>query len=311
VLSRVLKQIIDPSNGEISHLDSSIQNTLLTLANQWFTAYDNLSGFSNEMSDLFCGIVTGQKFQKRRLYTDSELVTIRLRRCLLFNGISGVIKRADLADRSLIIDMCRLTEAERRLETEMFESLKQDQPQIMGAIFDILVSALRKHKEMKFDFDLGGRLKDFAAWGYCVADAMGIDGGGDGFVEAYRANSAVIASEILEGNSMIDPLIGFLGTLDLPRTEKVSDFFHRFRAYTGGRYDSYVGRGLPQSPQSFSRDLKLCLGSLEARGYRMLFQRRGEGTFLQISRNHTDGDHAGDPMPDNGATPQGDPPDAA
>jgi hypothetical protein len=34
VLSRVLKQIIDPSNVEISHLDNSIQNTQLTLANQ-------------------------------------------------------------------------------------------------------------------------------------------------------------------------------------------------------------------------------------------------------------------------------------
>jgi hypothetical protein len=309
--SRVLKQVIDPSNVEVSHLDNSIQNTQLTLANQWVTAFDNLSGFSNAKSDLFCGVVTGQHFQKRMLYTDSEIVSLKLRRCLVLNGISGVVTRADLTDRSIIIDMRRLTEAERKLETQMFDSLRHDMPQILGVIFDILVGALRKRKELTFDFDLGGRLKDFAAWGFCVAEAMGIEGGGARFVEAYRANSAVIASEILEGNPMIDPLIGFLGTLDLPRTEKVSDFFHRFRVYTGGRYDSYVSRGLPQSPQSFSRDLKLCLGSLEARGYRIQFQRRAEGTFLQISRILANEVHAGDPIPDNGATQQNDPPDAA
>jgi len=311
VLSRVLKQIIDPSNVEISHLDNSIQNTQLTLANQWVTAFDNLSGFSNAMSDLYCGVITGQSFQRRRLYTDSELVTFRLRRCLVLNGISGVATRPDLLDRSIIIDMCRLTETESKLEAQMFDSLRHDLPQILGAIFDILVGAMRKHRELTFDFELGGRLKDFAAWGFCIAEVMGIDGGGERFVEAYRANSVVIASEILEGNPMIDPLIGFLGTLDLPRTEKVSDFFHRFRVYTGGRYDSYVSRGLPQSPQSFSRDIKLCLGSLEARGYRFQFQRWAEGTFLQISRILADGDHAGDHIPDNGATQQNDPSDAA
>jgi hypothetical protein len=263
------------------------------------------------MSDLFCGVVTGQYCQKRRLYTDSELVTFRLRRCLLLNGISDVATRGDLLDRSIIADMCRLSETERKLETQMFDSLQHGLPQILGAIFDILVGAMRRHRKLTFDFELGGRLKDFAAWGFCMAEAMGIEGGGERFVQAYRANSVVIASEILEGNPMIDPLIGFLGTSDLPRTEKVSDFFHRFRAYTGVRYDSYVGRGLPQSPQCFSRELKLCLGSLEARGYHIFFQRRAEGTFLQISRNQADGDHVENPLPDNGATPQNDPPEAA
>jgi hypothetical protein len=286
-LSRVVKRVIDPSNIEISHLVNSIRDTQLTIANNWVTAFDNLSGFSEAMSDFFCGVVTGQSIQRRRLYTNDQMMTIKLRRCLILNGIGGVVTRPDLFDRSIIIDLRRLSENERKQEQHIFDSLDHELPYILGAIFDILSRTMRVYSETEFDFDLGGRLVDFAAYGFAIAEAMGV--GGEHFVEAYKANSRVIAAEILESNAMVEPLMGYLNTLELPLEVKVSQFFSRFRTFANGHYDAYINRGLPKSPQRFSREFKLCLGSLETRGYYIDFQRRAEGTFLLIGRVETVG----------------------
>jgi hypothetical protein len=310
-LSKIIKRIIDPSCAEVLHLVNNVKDTQLTLANGWLTAFDNLSGISNEISDFFCGVVTGQAVQRRKLFTDSEMLTTNLWRCLILNGICGIVKRPDLLDRSLLIDLRRFTDAERKQESQIFESLDHELPYILGAIFDVLSEAMAIYHPVEGGFEFGGRLTDFAAHGYAIAEAL--DVGGDRFKEAYKANGRAIATEIIEENPVVEPLIAFLADQDLPKEIQVSKLFSRLMTFVGNHYEPYVCRQLPQSSQRFSRELKRCLGSIETRGYRICFLRRAEGTFMHISRcgnGKVDGEgHAfGDNIP---PVVDNDPPNAA
>jgi hypothetical protein len=279
-MSTILKRIIDPSNIDVSHLTNDVRDCELTLENNWVTAFDNLSGLSNAMSDFLCGVVTGQAFQRRRFYTQDQLKTVRLRRCVILNGISGVATRPDLLDRCVLIELKRISKDDRKQESEIFVQLDKEMPLITGAIFNLLSKAIAIHRVTKFDTGLG-RLTDFYAWGICISEAMGI--GGKRFVEAYENNNQVIATEIIDTQPLLEPLINYMGTLELPLEIQISDFFKKFKAYASVHSNDYINRHLPPTHNRFSLELKKCLGIIEEQGFIIDYHRKAEGSFVKIS----------------------------
>src|SRR5918992_532804 len=85
-----------------------------------------------------CRLVTGEADSKRRLYTDDEDVIIELRRAILLNGINVPTDRGDVLDRSLVVELERIPDGERRTEEELWELFKAEHPKLLGALFTVL-----------------------------------------------------------------------------------------------------------------------------------------------------------------------------
>ena len=60
--------------------------------------------------------MTGEADSKSKLYTDDGDVIVELRWAVLLNGINVPTDRGDVLDRSLVVELERIPDGERRTE---------------------------------------------------------------------------------------------------------------------------------------------------------------------------------------------------
>ncbi|ETI69370.1 hypothetical protein [Neobacillus vireti] len=181
---RLTRQIVDPAVQDLLTMPNSLQDLALSLANNYMPSFDNLDGLSAEKSDLLCIASTGGGFSKRTLFTDDDETLLELRRCVGLTGINVVVTRADLIDRSIIIELDRIPEDERKEERDVWESFEKDRASIVGGALQALANAMAIYPNVKLD--KLPRMADFTRWGYAIAEVLGYDG--ERFLQAYRKN---------------------------------------------------------------------------------------------------------------------------
>jgi hypothetical protein len=148
---RMTRQVVDPAVQELLTMPNSIQDLALSLANNYMPSFDNLDGLSAEKSDLLCIASTGGGFSKRKLYSDQDETLLDIRRCVGMTGINVVVSRADLIDRSIIIELDRIPEDERKEESNIWTALEQDRAKIVGGALTTLSKAMALYPNVKLD----------------------------------------------------------------------------------------------------------------------------------------------------------------
>jgi hypothetical protein len=202
---RLVKRLVDPSAAELQIMQpQKEQDFFLTLYQNYLLAFDNLSDLSGRVSDLLCGAATGITVSQRVLYSNVDLQLLRLKNIVLLNGITPLIHRADLLDRTVSINLGRIPPEKRREETEILSMFDRDLPGILGGAFDVLSRAMALYPTIKLDSL--PRLADFARWGYCVAESLG-SGLGDKFLADYLANGTMQNEEVLGQNTLASALV--------------------------------------------------------------------------------------------------------
>ena len=181
---RLTRQVVDPAVQDLLTMPNSLQDLALSLANNHMPSFDNLDGLSAEKSDLLCIASTGGGFSKRTLFTDDDETLLDLRRCVGLTGINVVVTRADLIDRSIIIELDRIPEDERKEERDVWEAFEKDRAHIVGGALQALANAMAIFLDVKID--KLPRMADFTRWGYAIAEVLGY--GGERFLQAYRKN---------------------------------------------------------------------------------------------------------------------------
>src|ERR1051325_1516252 len=127
--------------------------------------------------------VTGIGNSKRRLYTDDEDVIYRYKRCIMLNGINISLTEPDALDRSILTEVARISNEERKEWTEVMAEFDQLKPKLFAFILDRLSKAL----QIKPNLQLKNlpRMADFAIWGEAIARAMGY--GEMGLIQAKKS----------------------------------------------------------------------------------------------------------------------------
>lgn len=201
----LLKNIIDPS--VLKTLSIENRDSLMVSLNQhWFLPFDNVSRLSVDMSDIMCRAITGGGVQKRKLYTDSGDCIYTFKRCLAINGINNVVDRPDLLDRSILIELCRISEWERRELLEIEKNFQKDLPSILGGIFNVLSKAMKIYPTV--NLKRLPRMADFARWGYAIGEALG--GLGNEFLEEYNRNQESHNIEVLNSDVVATLIVEFM-----------------------------------------------------------------------------------------------------
>lgn len=296
----LLKQVIDPSALEILALPNA-RSLLLSLQSHWFLNFDNISNISEETSDTLCRAITGGGIQLRKLFTDSEDVIYTFQRCISLNGINNVVNRADLLDRSILLELRRISEDKRREIREVQSNFLVDLPSILGGIFDTLSRAMAIYPTVKLD--KLPRMADFARWGYAIGEALG--GKGQEFLSEYTANIESQNVEVLNSDVVATLMVAFMQD----RAEwhgRVSDLFIELSAIAPAYGISPLSRDFPSQPNVLSRRLNSIRSNLEIAGISFESRPKTTGTFISVVNNnisplppylHTHGDNG-----DNGGT---------
>jgi hypothetical protein len=205
--SIMLKKIIDPSVMELITFPKNQDELVLQLDHHYYVPFDNLSGLQDWASDSLCRACTGEAVSKRALYSNDEDCIFRFKSCILLNGINVSATLEDLLDRSILLELERISGSNRKTMSEIWESFDNEKPLILGNIFDVLSKAIKLKPSIK----LGEkpRMADFTEWGFCIGESIET-GGGNKFLEEYWSSVDVQSQEAINSNPVGLCVINFM-----------------------------------------------------------------------------------------------------
>lgn len=265
--SKILRWLIDGAQRAVPAeratwggraLPTSKRDLNVAATHSHLLAYDNVSRIPDQMSDWFARLATGEEDGKRQLFTDADEVVFSAIRPILINGISNVITRPDLADRSVFIELAPIPFEERLPEREFWPRFERDAPAIMAGLLEVMVHGLKTLPQTV----VKGlpRMADFALWGVAIESAHWEKGT---FMDAYAANIASAMADVLDVDDLGVAIIELM-TSKPQWSGKATDLFETLlQRQTPGLRRS---RQFPTDPRHLSEQLNRINPVLRRRG---------------------------------------------
>jgi hypothetical protein len=277
---RLTRQVVDPAVQDLLTMPNSSQDLALSLANNYMPSFDNLDGLSAEKSDLLCITSTGGGFSKRTLFTDDDETLLDLRRCVGLTGINVVVTRADLIDRSIIIELDRIPEDERKEERDVWKAFEKDRARIVGGALQALADAMAIYPNVKLD--KLPRMADFTRWGYAIAEVLGY--GGDRFLQAYRENRNQSNEEAISSHPVAATVVALMKENQSWSGSVASLLSELERVAEHEKINTKV-KTFPKAPHILSRRLKEVKSNLEDVGITFDIRHAGDSKKISIQKS--------------------------
>jgi hypothetical protein len=203
-IQRLIKRLLDPTAPETVRFDP--RDFLQKAMHAYIIMADNQNTIPEWAADTLCRLVTGEADSKRRLYTDDEDVIIELRRAVILNGINVPTERGDVLDRSLVVELERIPDGERKTEEELWERFASEHPKLLGALFDTLSRAIALKPSLKLS--RRPRLADWGEYAAAVYEIMGW--GAETFLMDWDEVVRVQNQATLDGSPVAQAIIKFM-----------------------------------------------------------------------------------------------------
>ena len=207
-IGRVVKRTWDPTAPETVRFDP--RDFLQKAMHAYIVMLDNQNTIPEWAADTLCRLVSGEADSKRRLYTDDEDVIIELRRTVILNGINVPTDRGDVLDRSLVVELERIPDGERKTEEELWERFEAEHPKLLGALFDTLSKAIALKPSLKLS--RRPRLADWGEYAAAVYEVMGW--GAETFLKDWDEVVKVQNQATLDGSPVAQAIIKFMEDKD-------------------------------------------------------------------------------------------------
>src|SRR6266545_8311845 len=276
VLSKLLKDLIDPNVAPVRALAREERDLLIAANNSHVLAFDNLSGLPHALSDAFCRLATGASFGLRQLYTDADEVLFQAARPILLNGIEDVISRPDLADRAIFLTLPPIADRRRRSERQIWRDFEAARARILGSLLDAAAHGLRNLPGIYLE--QLPRMADFALWTTACETAFWRAGT---FTQAFQANRRAAIEDLIDA----DPVAARVRQIMANRstwTGSASDLL-RAGAELAHHSISRGGPGWPKNPRELAGRLRRAQTFLRTLGIEMTFGRAGRAGTRTIT----------------------------
>src|SRR5918997_1407340 len=203
-IQRLIKRLLDPTAPEMVRFDP--RDFLQKAMHAYIVMADNQNTIPEWAADTLCRLVTGEADSKRRLYTDDEDFIIELRRAVILNGINVPTDRGDVLDRSLVVELERIPDGERKTEEQIWELFAREHPVLLGALFDVLTKAIALKPSVKLS--RRPRLADWGEYAASVYEVMGWSA--ETFLKDWDEVVRVQNQATLDGSPVAQAIIKFM-----------------------------------------------------------------------------------------------------
>jgi hypothetical protein len=277
-LARVVRALVDPQAAPLLAEPRNSRDLLVAAASGWLLALDNMRAIPPWISDALCLLATGGALAAHVPFSTGERSLIHAQRPVVLNGIEEFIVRADLVDRSIIVDLPPIPPSKRLCEDEFWRAFQADYPRILGALLDAVSGGLRELPGVR-PAELP-RMADFARFAEAVGRGLGWPA--NTALDAYLDNRRVATASQLDES----PLAAFL--LDLgpeylfDYVGSMSDLLPDLTMLAQEKADSPCW---PKTPQLLSRELRRLAPHLANHGLFVSFSRRNAGRVVRIARD--------------------------
>jgi hypothetical protein len=218
-MARLLCKLIDPSTAPLRALPTNLRDLMIEAHNGWLLAYDNVSAISTPMSDALCRIATGGGYSTRALFKDRENSLIDVERPVVIATIEDIIRRSDLIDRSVHVQLPAIADESRRLRQTLFAEFEADYPKLLGGLFEAVSAGMRNWD--KVALPALPRMADFAKWGEAACRGLGYEPGV--FLARYLANRREACSSALDDCPVASAVRDLLDYFGQPIEETASE----------------------------------------------------------------------------------------
>lgn len=270
--SRFIVMIVDPSKPLLLTLYKKPDEIVLQLSRRHLAFFDNVSHVTDDISDLLCRAVTGDGYSRRKLYTDYGDIILDYRCCIGLNGINLAVRRSDLLDRSIFIELDRVPEHERKTEKIVMQAFEEARPRILGGIFDTISKAIGIYPTLKLEQT--PRMADFAHWGSAVALALGYSQ--ESFLEVYKNNIARQDDEVIESSEVSQAIILFIEK-ESKWKGSATDLLRQIEKIADANKIDRRSNGWPRSASLLTRHLNSVKPNLNRFGIYFKIRRGGKG----------------------------------
>jgi hypothetical protein len=298
-IGRVLKRLIDPTAPETVRLDP--RDFLQKASHAYLLMLDNQNTIPEWGADTLCRLVTGEADSKRRLYTDDEDVIVELRRAVLLNGINVPTDRGNVLDRSLVVELERIPDGERKTEEELWERFEAEHPKLLGALFDVLSQAIAFKPSLKLS--RRPRLADWGEYAAAVYEVMGW--GAERFLEDWSEVVKVQNQATLDGSPVAQVVIKFMEDKD-EYSGTASELHKKLQSIAEDLGVSIVrDKAWPKSARWLWRRIKEVLPVLATVGIEASREHTDKGTAIalrKVPKNDVSNVRKGEPSEDKGKT---------
>lgn len=208
-LQELIKMLVDPSEVKTLTFPNSVAELVQMLSHNYVTYFDNISDLPEWVSNILCQAVTGSGFTKRALYSDDDDFVYSFKRATGVNGINLAATKADLLDRSIIIQLERISKKKIKKINEIWKEFNELKPMLLGYILDIVVKVLKfKQAGKNIQLQELPRMADFAEIGEIIARCMGYPE--YKFIKVYFDNINIQIDEAIEASPTSIAVINFL-----------------------------------------------------------------------------------------------------
>lgn len=205
-LTKLIQELVDPSLIEATVMTKREEDLKVHLAGTYLACFDNTEYLRGDVSNLLCSAITGTGMAKRELYTTAKIAAFKIHNVIVLNGINIIPQKSDLIDRSLLFELQPISKNARKTDGDFWDSFNKDKPAILGAIFDVLVKAMKIVKNLTIDES--PRMAD--AYKEMLAIALALDIPQDEFSRIFNSNIDRLQEAYTQGNRFVEHVLEFM-----------------------------------------------------------------------------------------------------
>jgi hypothetical protein len=279
-LARILRLLIDPQSAPLLIPPKSTHDLMATAVHGWLLIYDNISVIPGWLSDNLCQLVFGGGLSGRALFSNDERSVIHVQRPVILNGIEDFVRRGDLTDRTVFLQLPPISSTARRDEEEFWSAFHADYPRILGGVLDVIVGGLRMLPSVSLSNR--PRMADYAKWGEAIGRGLGWPT--DTFLSTYNANRKEATFSALDDSAVGTAML----QIEMDSTQWVGSSTELLDYLT-----KFVGKKVaasarwPKTPTLFSNALRRVVPQLALHGLSIQFSKNYEKRLILITK--TDG----------------------
>jgi hypothetical protein len=279
---RVVKRLFDPTAPETVRYDP--RDFLQKAQHAYIPMLDNVSALPDSAADTLCRLVTGEADSKRKLYTDEEDVIIELRRAVILNGINVPTDRGDVLDRSLVVELERIPDKNRRTEEDLWEAFGRAHARLLGAAFDTLSRAIALKPSLQLS--RRPRLADWGEYAAALYEVMGW--GAETFLSDWDEIVRVQNRSTLDGSPVAQAVIKLMESRE--SFEGSSTELHKKLESVAEEIGVSVTRdkAWPKSARWLWRRMQEVVPLLAAVGIDAVRREGRDGTVIALRKSPTD-----------------------
>ena len=273
-LTKLLRDLIDPSKAGVPLMPSNDGDLKTYLADSYVVCFDNTAVLSNKFSNILCAAITGSKAAKRKLYTDCDHIILNLHNMVVINGIDIVPYQSDLAERSLLFELRKISKENRMTDASFWAAFQKDRPLILGAIMDTLVKAIQILPTLQTQSL--HRMADANLEMLAIAVALGRTE--EEFQELLEKNNQKLQESYAENNAFVNAIVDFVrkhGNQDEP----ASKVYDRLKGTKAREIKDF-----PNSASALSKRLNREKDALEQLGIRFSKHKKNDYNYITLSR---------------------------